>query len=114
MSYELTQTTLDMCQDSGFVPNIAFECNDAEVILRMVHNGLGVALIPQHWWKHGYMPKDSPVYLPLEDRHSQRIIGLSWVESRYITLAARELIQFTIDYFEHTYPSLTEKSANQA
>ncbi|EST51510.1 LysR family transcriptional regulator [Brevibacillus panacihumi W25] len=114
MSYELTQTTLDMCQDSGFVPNIAFECNDAEVILRMVHNGLGVALIPQHWWKHGYMPKDSPVYLPLEDRHSQRIIGLSWVESRYITLAARELIRFTIDYFEHTYPSLTEKSANQA
>ncbi|HZG80891.1 MAG TPA: LysR family transcriptional regulator [Brevibacillus sp.] len=114
MSYELTQTTLDMCRDSGFVPNIAFECNDAEVILRMVHNGLGVALIPQHWWKHGYMHKDSPVYLPLEDRHSQRIIGLSWVESRYITLAARELIQFTIDYFEHTYPSLTEKSAHQA
>lgn len=105
MSYELTQTTMDMCQQSGFTPNIAFECNDAEVILRMVQNGLGVALIPQHWWKHTHFQKDAPVYLPLEDSHAFRIIGLSWVESRYITMAARELIHFTMDYFEHTYDS---------
>lgn len=105
MSYELTQTTLDMCERSGFTPNIAFECNDAEVILRMVQNGLGVALIPQHWWKFTHFQGKAPVYLTLEDTHAYRIIGLSWVESRYITMAARELIQFTIDYFENTYQS---------
>lgn len=103
-TYELTQTTMEMCRDSGFQPNIAFECNDAEVILRMVHNGLGVALVPEHWFRHSYSSKNHPVYLPLEDVHSKRVIGISWIESRYNTMAARELRDFAIHYFKNEYP----------
>ena len=106
-TYELTQTTLDMCRDSGFQPNIAFECNDAEVILHMVHNGLGVALVPEHWFKHSYSSQNKPVFLPLEDSHSKRIVGISWIESRYNTMAARELRDFAIRFFQHEYPCRT-------
>lgn len=104
-TYELTQTTTNMCHQAGFTPNIAFECNDAEVIMRMVHNGLGVALIPEHWWKYPSGGIDTPIYLPLADQYSIRMVGLSWMESRYLSMAARELRDFTIHYFESVYHS---------
>ncbi|WNC15182.1 LysR substrate-binding domain-containing protein [Brevibacillus brevis] len=106
-TYELTETTTNMCRQAGFTPNIAFECNDAEVILRMVHNGLGVALVPEHWWTypdhwhtHASEKRDTPVYLPIVDHYSKRVVGLSWIKGRYLTMAARELRDFTIRYFE--------------
>jgi DNA-binding transcriptional LysR family regulator len=101
-TYELTETTTNMCLQAGFSPNIAFECNDAEVILRMVNNGLGVALIPEHWWTYPDQPekRETPVYLPIVDHYSKRVVGLSWVKARYLTMAARELRDFTIRYFE--------------
>ncbi|WP_175530618.1 LysR family transcriptional regulator substrate-binding protein [Brevibacillus centrosporus] len=108
-TYELTETTTNMCLQAGFTPNFAFECNDAEVILRMVNNGLGVALIPEHWWTYNQhwwtqspekREAQAPVYLPIVDHYSKRVVGLSWVKARYLTMAARELRDFTISYFE--------------
>ncbi|MDR7319477.1 LysR family transcriptional regulator [Brevibacillus nitrificans] len=108
-TYELTETTTNMCLQAGFTPNFAFECNDAEVILRMVNNGLGVALIPEHWWTYNQhrwtqspekRKAQAPVYLPIVDHYSKRVVGLSWVKARYLTMAARELRDFTISYFE--------------
>jgi DNA-binding transcriptional LysR family regulator len=96
--YEYRHFTNLLCNQAGFEPNIVFESNDPEVILSMVKSGLGVALIPNNWWNKTGV-KDAPVRLHIKEPDCYRTIGLSWVASRYLSVASRDFRSFIIQYF---------------
>ncbi|MCQ6282843.1 LysR family transcriptional regulator substrate-binding protein [Bacillus sp. EB600] len=96
--YVFRDLTIEFCNRSGFTPNIAFECNDAEVIFDMVKLGLGTAFIPAHWWKENNI--NSPVKLKIKEPVCQRVIGLTWVETRYLSTVAKTFRTFATDYFD--------------
>lgn len=93
----LREVTNDFCQKAGFTPNIAFESTTPEVICSLVKAGFGNAFIPAYWWEGNFT--DSLVKLHIEDPTCQRTIWLSWVEERYLSMAARDFSKFTIEYF---------------
>ncbi|HWO95444.1 MAG TPA: LysR family transcriptional regulator [Bacillus sp. (in: firmicutes)] len=95
--YAFRDLTIEFCNQAGFTPNIAFECNDAEVIFDMVKLGLGTAFIPAHWWKEN--DSNSPIKLKIREPVCQRVIGLNWLETRYLSTAARTFRTFATDYF---------------
>ncbi|MDQ6596590.1 LysR family transcriptional regulator [Bacillus salipaludis] len=96
--YALRDLTIEFCNRAGFIPNIAFECNDAEVIFDMVKLGLGTAFIPAHWWKENN--SNLPVKLKIREPVCERVIGLNWVETRYLSTAAQTFRTFATDYFD--------------
>ncbi|MEH7255452.1 LysR family transcriptional regulator [Neobacillus niacini] len=98
MDYEYRHFTNLLCNQAGFEPNIVFESNDPEVILSMVKSGLGVALIPDNWWNNTGV-KEAPVRLHIEEPNCYRTIGLSWVASRYMSVASRDFQSFIFNYF---------------
>lgn len=85
------------CLEADFLPNMAFECTSPEVICELVRAGLGVAFLPEYLWD--MINTDSLVKLRLSSPDCHRQIWLSWMEDRYLSLAALEFRKFIMNYF---------------
>lgn len=81
--------------ESGITPNITFEGEEVHTIVAFVAAGLGVTFIPDFkgvdW--------DKVSRIRIRSHKCQRVIGLAWMEGRYLSPAAKRFQQFTIDYF---------------
>jgi len=87
----------EICQRAGFVPNVAFEGDETATVRGLVTAGLGVTFSSALFSK-GFA--EQPVVpLHIEEPVCRRIIGLAWLEERYLSVAARRFQQFVIEYF---------------
>lgn len=85
------------CLEADFLPNIAFECTAPEVICELVGAGLGVAFLPEYLWD--MINTEALIKLRLKYPDCHRQIWLSWMEGRYLSLAALEFRRFIMNYF---------------
>lgn len=93
----LRDLTDELCKQAGFVPNVAFEGDEAATIRGLVSAGLGVTFVAGKSWQ---LPPEQPfALLRIDEPVCQRTIGLAWLEDRYLSEAARRFQQFIIEYF---------------
>jgi len=66
-------------KNAGAAPRDQFELASTEAIARMVHKGLGIAIVPNAWnlWKQGL----NVISLPLPDPCEPRRFGLVWTRT---------------------------------
>ncbi len=88
----------EVCRKAGFVPNIVFESGATDIICRLVRSGVGIAFLPEFWWKSGLTA--GLVKLRVKKPLLTRTIRLSWLEGRYESLAARRFKEFIVNYFK--------------
>jgi len=79
----LRQQCDELCARAGFVPEIAFECDDLPTMRAFVAAGLGVAIVPAA--RDGAA---GPHHLELTDDGAVRDIGMSWATERRLLPAA--------------------------
>jgi DNA-binding transcriptional LysR family regulator len=93
--YGLREITEQICNEAGFTPNVTFEGEEMGTIAGLVGAKLGVALIPHI--KGLDMTKIS--LLRVSQPICQRVIGIAWIEGRYLSPAAKRFKQFVLDHF---------------
>ena len=97
--YGIRDLTDSFCEQAGFNPNITFEVNDPSLVENLVHCGLGVAFVPLNAW--GASANASSHKLSINKPVCKRTIGISWKESRYLSVAAQRFRDSLIEYFKH-------------
>ncbi|MFC4077061.1 LysR family transcriptional regulator [Salinithrix halophila] len=83
------RVVLELCAESGFQPQIIYETSSIETAQSLVAHGLGVTLVPNMVVRHHAQPK--PLYLPI-DSHPTRTLVFVYLKERYLSLAARALL----------------------
>lgn len=91
------QTLLELCAESSFQPQIAYETSSIETAQSLVAFGLGVTLVPKMVTNRCQDNQSSPFYLPL-DTNPSRTIGLAFHRERYLTLAAKAFLSIAKSY----------------
>jgi DNA-binding transcriptional LysR family regulator len=87
-SWELRSLSDELCAAAGFVPRVAFECDDLAVARGFVAAALGVAIVPG---ADAPTDTDGPGgvrLLPLTDEGAFRDVGLAWSETRRLLPSA--------------------------
>lgn len=86
-----------MCKEAGFNPKVAFEVSDDTAIVRMVSNGLGIALVPVSL----EIPGDQVIAIPFqEDQIPYRNQYMIWNGKRYMPPPVREFRDFITEFVE--------------
>ncbi|WP_042162331.1 LysR family transcriptional regulator [Paenibacillus gorillae] len=85
------QITVELCQRSGFTPNIVFESSNMETIQSLVAGGMGVAFVPRMLTRYRGS-EFAPVYLPLADNPSRTLV-IAYRKGRYLSKAADAFIR---------------------
>jgi DNA-binding transcriptional LysR family regulator len=99
--YSFRALTDRLCREAGFTPNITFEGEEITTVAGLVSAGLGVALIPETGGEDIRQIRRLHVKSP----RCQRVIGIAWMEGRYLPPAAQLFRQFVLDYFRpHSTP----------
>lgn len=83
--YGVRQLLEDACSAAGFVPNIAYECQELTTVAGLVAAGAGVALLPQ---EAGQRRQAGMVLRPLVGGDAGRDIGLVWARGRPLSTSA--------------------------
>lgn len=88
------ETNEALFRQAGIAPRFVCRVDEPAAVLSLVRAGLGVALF-------GCADPDDPelVYLPIERPVCRRDYWLIWTEKRYLSLAARKFIDFTVNFF---------------
>jgi len=96
----------EICEQSGFSPNIGLTCDNWETIYSMVEAGIGVSLIPSITWNIS----NSSHTLVLKELSPQvyRYLYLSWKEDAYLS----EPSKIFKEYITHFFSSLHEEAMN--
>lgn len=89
--YGLRRITDEMCAAAGFVPELAFEGEEADTLRGLVAAGLGVAVVPPS----ERTPADDVVELSLSPK-AMRQIGLVWTAGRTLPPAADAFREFVL------------------
>ena len=86
---DLRQVFDSLCEDAGFVPQLAFEGEEHETLRGLVRAGLGVAVLPR-------APHHDPalVEITLRDPEARRHVRAVWHTDRRQAPAARRFISF--------------------
>lgn len=80
------QIAMELCQNSGFEPNIVFESSNIETVQALVAAGMGIAFVPG-MIAAGHGPSFRPSYLRLEERPYRTLVA-AYRSGRYISKAA--------------------------
>ncbi|NDI34443.1 LysR family transcriptional regulator [Chengkuizengella sediminis] len=82
--------TIDLCEQAGFTPNIAFESSNIETVQSLVAAGMGIAFVPymvtQTKWSHF-----TPIHLKLK-HNPKRTLVIAHQKGRYLSKAAEAFI----------------------
>jgi len=85
------QITVELCEQSGFTPQIVFESSNMETIQSLVAGGMGIAFVPQMLTR--VKGSDfTPVYLPLASKPTRTLVVASR-KGRYLSKAAEAFIR---------------------
>lgn len=87
------ETSIKLCEDAGFSPNVVFESSNIETVQSLVAAGMGLAFVPRmvaraQWSKH------APSYLRIKEPYTPyRTIVIAYKKDRYVTKAAEAFIR---------------------
>ncbi len=83
---ELRTASRDLINRAGIDPRVAFVCDDLPTIRAFVSAGLGIAIMPR---PQGAAATSGQIsYLPIDDPHAKRDIGIAWSKRRRLLPAA--------------------------
>lgn len=83
---ELRSASEELLGRSGITPQIAFVCDDLPTMRAFVAAGLGIAIMPR---PHGTEAAVGGLrYLPIDDPHAKRDVGIAWARDRRLLPAA--------------------------
>jgi DNA-binding transcriptional LysR family regulator len=83
-------------QEAGITPKVTFEVEEAGTVAGLVAAKLGIALIP----KLRTVEIEEIAQIHVAEPKCQRVIGIAWVEGRYLSPAARHFQEFVLEHFE--------------
>lgn len=81
--------------EAGFTPKITFEGEEIGTVTGLVAAKLGIAFIPKN--RPFELMGISQVHV--SEPKCQRIIGMAWVEGRYVSPAAKHFKEFVLEHF---------------
>ncbi|WP_040413487.1 LysR family transcriptional regulator [Desulfosporosinus sp. OT] len=93
----LGETIYRIFKEAGFSPKVTFEGEEVGTVAGLVAAKLGIALIPKI--RTFEMMGISQVHV--SEPQCQRIIGMAWVEGRYVSPAAKHFKEFVLEHFEN-------------
>ncbi|AWI03595.1 LysR family transcriptional regulator [Clostridium drakei] len=99
--YSFREVTDNLCNIVGFSPNVICEC-DTVLMSELLQINRGIALIPKSAQEIFQNP--ALVFLQIEEPICRRKIGLSWLQGRYLSKAARNFQELTIHYYKNMKP----------
>jgi len=89
-------------KEMGFIPRVAFECENFYILKRMVKEGLGVAIWPEYSWRE-YLEDtrdlEKVCLKPIEIPNFYRSLYLILPKDAKISPELKEFVKFTTDYF---------------
>lgn len=94
--YTLRKTANKLLATAGINPKITFEGDEVATVAGFVGAGLGVSLLPDD----EDLNPNKIVKIHVEDMVCERIIGMAWIENRYLPPAAQKFQQFILDFYE--------------
>lgn len=97
--YEFRDLCDHFCSQAGFTANTSIELEEAGAILRLVELGAGISFTPQLSLLNKWGP--NTVQLRISNPNCKRTIGIAWNKEHYLTKAAVEFRQFTVDFFRN-------------
>ena len=89
-------------KEMGFIPQVAFECENFYILKRMVKEGLGVAVWPEYSWREqleGTDDLDEVCLKPIDIPNFCRSVYLIRPKDLKILPEVEEFIKFTTEYF---------------
>ncbi len=87
-SWALRTLSDQLCATAGFVPRVAFECDDLPVVRGFVAAGLGIAVVPAMDSVARATSSPTEPLIRLSDDGASRDVGLAWSESRRLLPSA--------------------------
>jgi DNA-binding transcriptional LysR family regulator len=93
--YGLRTVTDDLFAEAGVSPRVTFEGEEVTTVAGLVAEGLGVSLIPGIKG----LDKSKICQIPVQWPKCQRVIGMAWIEGRYLSPASKQFKVFVKDYF---------------
>ncbi|WP_338551661.1 LysR family transcriptional regulator [Paenibacillus sp. KS-LC4] len=85
------QITVELCQASGFTPQIVFESSNIETVQSLVAGGMGIAFVPKMLTRQRGS-EFAPIYLPLSPKASRTLVIASR-KGRYLSKATEAFIR---------------------
>ncbi|AKP78410.1 MULTISPECIES: LysR family transcriptional regulator [Priestia] len=93
--FSLRLTFEQLFEESGRMPHIMFEGEEADTVAGLVGAGLGISILPD---LHG-IDQSKIVKIPLAKANCHRVIGLAWIEGRYLSPAVKQFRNFVLHKF---------------
>ena len=93
--FGMRHITDELCRKAGFEPTIAFQGDEVTTIEGFVAAGLGVAIVPNQ----KSLNREEVAVLSVREPVCRRLIGISWVEGRYLSPAAVRFRRFVIERY---------------
>ncbi|AFM39388.1 transcriptional regulator [Desulfosporosinus acidiphilus SJ4] len=82
-------------QEAGIMPKVTFEGEEVGTITGLVAAKLGIALIP----KVRVLEMSGISQIHISEPKCQRVIGMAWIEGRYLSPAAKRFKEFVAEHF---------------
>ncbi|PKG23472.1 LysR family transcriptional regulator [Niallia nealsonii] len=95
--YALRTLTEQMFKEAGIEPAITFEGDEADTVAGLVAAGLGVSILPA---LKG-MDLNKIIKIPINSSKYNRVIGLAWINGRYLSPAALQFKNFIINHLSN-------------
>lgn len=89
-------------QELGFIPQVAYECDNHYILKRMVEEGLGVAIWPEYSWRRQLEREEENPYVclrPLDIPNFTRSLYLIRQKDIKMTREMEDFLKFTEGYF---------------
>ena len=99
---ELQNQLITCCQNTGFKPNIAYNCDEPSTLLDFIEMGAGISLVPEITWRSTANRKIE--LRPIRGQELFRYIALSWRKNSYLSKSALLFRDFFIRYIQTHYP----------
>jgi len=100
LGQRLRQTTIELCRQAGFEPEIILETKSAEAAHAFVAAGMGITLIPESFVLFSEVLSARPLYFSLNNPIPTRQLVAAYRAGRYLSRATREFITMAQEILE--------------
>ena len=87
-----------LCQQAGFRPNIAVQCDNGNTYIWMLRNHIGITILPEI--ALGSILPPEIVCIPFTNPSAERTVSLYWNQQCYMSKAAKLFRDYCIGYFK--------------
>lgn len=93
----------EIFRQAGFTPEIKYESEVNDSLINLVKLGMGVSLLPAHKWDHS---KESCCSVSISFPKCERTIGLSFLQDKELSPAAKEFQEYVVQMFRFSQDSI--------